>query len=57
MQSGDEEQPPYGSVLDAMRDGWFVIQIPALPYFPHGLEHETAHLPYEYVLERKVEAA
>ena len=54
MQSGDEEEPPYNSVLDAMRDGWFVLQIPALPYFPRGAEHETGHLPYEYVLERRV---
>jgi hypothetical protein len=55
MQSGDEEKPPYRSVLAAMRDGWFVIQIPVLPYYMRGQEHETGHLPYEYVLERKVE--
>jgi hypothetical protein len=54
MQSGDEEEPPYASVLDAMRDGWFVLQIPALPVFLRGYEHETGHLPYEYVLERRV---
>ena len=57
MQSGDEVAPPYRSVLAAMRDGWFVIQLPILPYFVRGLEHETSHLPYEYALERKVEAA
>jgi hypothetical protein len=55
MQSGDEETPPYRSALEAMRDGWFVIQIPPLPYYMRGYEHETGHLPYEYVLERKVE--
>ncbi|MBW3623795.1 MAG: hypothetical protein KY468_10360 [Armatimonadetes bacterium] len=54
MQSGDEDEPPYRSVLDAMRDGWFVIQIPTLPVFLRGGEHETGHLPYEYVLERRV---
>jgi hypothetical protein len=54
MQSGDQETPPYRSVLAAMRDGWFVIQIPALPRFFRGHEHETGHLPYEYVLERRV---
>jgi hypothetical protein len=54
MQSGDSEEPPYGSALAAMRDGWFVIQIPALPYFVRGQEHEVGHLPYEYVLERRV---
>ncbi len=54
MQSGDQSEPPYRSVLDAMRDGWFVFQVPTLPYFVAGREHETGHLPYEYVLERKV---
>jgi hypothetical protein len=54
MQSGDEEKPPYRSVLAAMRDGWFVLQAPTLPYIVHGHEHETGHLPYEYILERKV---
>jgi hypothetical protein len=54
MQSGDEETPPYRSVLAAMRDGWFVMQVPTLPYYVRGQEHETGHLPYEYVLERRV---
>ena len=54
MQSGDEEQPPYRSVLAAMRDGWFVMQISPLPYYVRGEEHEVGHLPYEYVLERRV---
>jgi hypothetical protein len=54
MQSGDESEPPYASVLDAMRDGWNVLQVPVLPTYLPGHEHETGHLPYEYVLERKV---
>jgi hypothetical protein len=59
MQAGDAipsgNTPPYGSVLAAMRDGWRVIQLPVLPNYPFGHEHETAHLPYEYILERMVE--
>ena len=55
MQSGDQDKPPYRSVLDAMRDGWFVLQVPTLPYYVRGHDHEVGHLPYEYVLERKVE--
>ena len=55
MQSGDQDRPPYRSVLAAMRDGWFVLQVPTLPYYPHGHEHEVGHLAYEYVLERRVE--
>ena len=55
MQSGDEETPPYASVLAAMRDGWNVLQVPTLPIYIPGHEHEGGHLPYEYVLERKVD--
>ena len=55
MQSGDQDKPPYRSVLDAMRDGWFVMQVPTLPYYVRGHDHEVGHLPYEYALERKVE--
>jgi hypothetical protein len=55
MQTGDSDVPPYESVLDAMRDGWNVIQLPGMPIFQAGREHEQGHLPYEYVLERKVE--
>lgn len=55
METGDSGTPPYSSVLDAMRDGWKVIQAPQLPYFVHGHENETGHLPWEYLLEREVE--
>ncbi len=54
MNPGDSNDPPYDSVLAAMRDGWNVIQLPTLPYYIPGHEHENGHLPYEYVLERKV---
>ncbi|GHO69654.1 hypothetical protein KSC_085460 [Ktedonobacter sp. SOSP1-52] len=54
MQSGDSYETPYPSVLEAMRDGWNVLQVPTLPLYTHGYEHESGHLPYEYVLERKV---
>jgi hypothetical protein len=54
MQSGDSQTIPYDSVLAAMRDGWNVLQIPTLPVYTVGHEHEGGHLPYEYVLERKV---
>lgn len=54
MQTGDAAEPPYASVLAAMRDGWNVLQISAAPVYIPGHEHESGHLPYEYVLERKV---
>jgi hypothetical protein len=53
-QAGDSDQPPYGSVLAAMRDGWRVIQVSQQqPAYP-GMEQRTAFLPYEFVLERLV---
>lgn len=54
MQTGDSNEPPYASVLAAMRDGWKVIQFPQLPYLVREHEHDVGHLPYEYVLERMV---
>ncbi|MCQ6563217.1 hypothetical protein [Paenibacillus mendelii] len=54
MNTGDSQTPPYRSVLDAMRDGWNVLQLPTMPVYRSGFEHELGALPYEYVLERKV---
>ena len=50
MQSGDQDEPPYGSVLDAMRDNWTVLQTPRLPDNP--TDFQTGHLLYEYVLQK-----
>lgn len=54
MNTGDSSVPPYSSVFAAMRDGWNVIQCPQLPQITPGHEHDTGHLAYEYMLERKV---
>jgi hypothetical protein len=43
-------------VLAAMRDGWRVIQLPALSPAAPGTEHATAFLKYEFVLEKLVDA-
>ena len=53
--AGDGNQPPYSSVLAAMRDGWRVIQLPHLQGAPRGAEHDTSFLKYEFVLEKLVE--
>jgi hypothetical protein len=53
--AGDSDSPPYETVLDAMRDGWRVLQAPQLMPAGPGQEHETAFLKFEYVLERLVE--
>tara|TARA_B100000745_G_scaffold62706_1_gene37062 strand:+ start:2899 stop:3189 length:291 start_codon:yes stop_codon:yes gene_type:complete len=46
------EDPPYQSVLEAMRDGWRVIQIPSISAPQIGREHQTDYLQFEFVLER-----
>lgn len=53
MRTGDEADPPYPSVLAAMRDGWRVLQVPEPRHVP-GWEHETAELPFGFVLAREV---
>lgn len=51
-QSGNEEEPPYDSVVAAMRDGWRVVQFPGqYPAHP-GTEYQTSYLKYEYILEK-----
>jgi hypothetical protein len=53
--AGDSDRPPYDSVLAAMKDGWRVLQVPALAPVSPGQEHETGHLRFEYVLEKLVD--
>lgn len=55
MQSGDQAEPPYRTVLAAMQDGWRVTQLPAMPIFRAGHEFDTGHLPFEFILERMVD--
>lgn len=53
MQAGSEDTPPYGSVLDAMRDGWRVFQASAMPERSAG--QGIGQLANEFWLERMVE--
>jgi hypothetical protein len=53
--AGDAAEPPYASVVEAMRDGWRVIQLSTLAAAPAGAEHDTSFLKYEFVLEKLVE--
>ncbi len=49
---GENADPPYTSVLDAMRDGWRVIQVPFLKTPQVGREYENDYLDFEFVLEK-----
>ena len=50
--TGDSFEPPYKTGLDALKDGWRVIQFPQLiPPYP-GEEYSTSFMKYEYVFEK-----
>lgn len=50
--TGDSDVPPYRTGLDALRDGWRVIQFPQLiPPYPN-LEYTTSFQMYEFIFEK-----
>ncbi len=52
--TGDSEEPPYGSGLEALRDGWRLFQAAQLiPPHP-GHEYDVSFLKHEYFFERIV---
>lgn len=53
--TGDSDQPPYATGLDALKDGWRVLQFPQLiPPYP-GMEYTTSFQMYEFIFEQLVE--
>jgi len=50
--AGEAQDPPYKSVLDAMQDGWRVIQLPQLKAPQVGREYQVDYLDFEFVLEK-----
>lgn len=46
---------PYETGVDALRDGWMLIQSAQLVPPAPGTEHLNAYLEYEFVFERRVE--
>lgn len=53
--AGDGSEPPYGTGLAALRDGWRLIQ--ASPLIDHvaGNEFRTGYLKYEFFFEKLVD--
>lgn len=50
--TGDSDVPPYRTGLDALRDGWRVIQFPQLiPPYPN-MEYTTSFQMYEFIFEK-----
>ncbi len=51
---GDSDEAPYGTGLDALIDGWRLIQMSQLTAHQPGHEYDVAYLPYEFLFERLV---
>ncbi len=49
---GDDREPPYASVLAAMRDGWRVIKFPEIQASTTDNGYVSGPLPNEFVLEK-----
>lgn len=52
--AGDTNEPPYTSGVDALRDGWRLIQASPLVAHVPGSEFTTAYLKYEFFFEKLV---
>lgn len=52
---GDSDEPPYKTGLDALIDGWRLLQLSQLQAHLPGHEYDVAYLPYEFVFERIVD--
>ncbi|MFG3054741.1 hypothetical protein ACGFZP_27835 [Kitasatospora sp. NPDC048239] len=52
--TGDSDEPPYGSGVEALWDGWRLFQAAQLiPPYP-GHEYDVSFLKHEYFFERIV---
>jgi len=53
--AGDEDEPPYRTGVDALKDGWRLIQAAQLLPHARGAEFDLAYLKYEFFFEQLVE--
>lgn len=51
---GLEIAPPYASGLEALQDGWRLIQYPRLEAPPTGREYDLSYLESEFVFEKMI---
>jgi hypothetical protein len=52
--AGDESEPPYKTGLQALQDGWRLIQASPLVHHAKGEEFRTSYLKYEFFFEKLV---
>lgn len=50
--AGDQAEPPYATGLQALRDGWRLIQASPLIQHAGGNEYRTGYLKYEFFFEK-----
>jgi hypothetical protein len=48
-----DARPPYATGVDALRDGWMLLQSSQLVAPAPGTEHVNAYLEFEFVFERR----
>ena len=48
-----DADPPYANGVDALRDGWMLLQSAQLIPPADGQEHRNSYLEYEFVFERR----
>ena len=53
--AGDEDTPPYKTGLDALLDGWRLIQASPLVSHIPGNEFRTDYLKYEFFFEKIID--
>ncbi|WP_340644001.1 hypothetical protein [Phenylobacterium sp.] len=53
--AGDDDQPPYRTGTDALRDGWRLFQASQILPHARGEEFDLAYLKYEFFFEQLVE--
>jgi len=52
--AGDSQDPPYATGLDALQDGWRLIQATPLLAHASGDEFRLGYLKYEFFFEKLV---
>ncbi len=55
--SGDSDEPPYETGLDALLDGWRLFQMSPIRPEPSGDEFTTSYFKYEFAFEKRVKVS
>ncbi|WP_430419698.1 hypothetical protein [Phenylobacterium sp.] len=50
--AGDDDEPPYRTGLDALKDGWRLFQASQLLPHQRGAEFDVSYLKYEFWFEQ-----